>query len=325
MSLCVLSAALALVLSGCGLGTAREQREQPLSLLLDAPPSAVHAGIYVATQRDFDRGEGLALQVRKRRATSRPAALLRSEQVDAAVLELADFASARTAGDDLVAVAALVQTPLTAILARAPTTAPRHLERRSVGVPPGRLGRALVATMVDDDGGDIARVNLTRFEPAREPAGDALSGSRLDAVVGRRDSELAAAKGIDVLRPEAHGVPRYPELVIVVKRRTLAEREGALRALIRTLQRGYTQAQADPESAVGALLEREPRLERASLLAQMDVVASAWTAGAPAFGVLDPEPLRAWQRWAVRHRVLRRAPRLEEAFAFNLVGRLANP
>jgi hypothetical protein len=55
------------------------------------------------------------------------------------------------------------------------------------------------------------------------------------------------------------------------------------------------------------------------LLAQIDAVSGAWTAGAPFFGQLSRERLRAWAAWDVEFGILEREPDVERAFAFDIV------
>ena len=96
--------------------------------------------------------------------------------------------------------------------------------------------------------------------------------------------------GIREFRVDDYGAPAYPELVLTVTRETLEDQPSLVRAAIRALQRGYTQTQNDPESAVSTMLEREPGLERAALAAQLDAVAPAFTAGAAEFGAAAAGP-----------------------------------
>jgi hypothetical protein len=57
-------------------------------------------------------------------------------------------------------------------------------------------------------------------------------------------------------------------------------------AVIRALQRGYTEALVDPESAVTALLDQVEGLDRTRVTAELDAIAPGLTAGAPAYGAL---------------------------------------
>ena len=126
--------------------------------------------------------------------------------------------------------------------------------------------------------------------------------------------------GFREFRVDEFGAPSYPELVLAVTRRTLNEQKPMIRATIRALQRGYGEAQRDPESAVAAMLAVEPGLDHDSLAAQLDAVDEAWTAGAQGFGQLRPAMLRAWARWDVRFGILDAPPDVARAFDTTLVG-----
>ena len=131
--------------------------------------------------------------------------------------------------------------------------------------------------------------------------------------------------GIREFRVDDYGAPRYPELVLAVTRETLEDDEPVVRATIRALQRGYGEAQRDPESAVAALRDAEPRLDEAAVTAELDAVDEAFTAGARAFGQLKPAVLRAWARWDERFGILSAPLDAGRAFDTTLVERTANP
>jgi ABC-type nitrate/sulfonate/bicarbonate transport system substrate-binding protein len=157
------------------------------------------------------------------------------------------------------------------------------------------------------------------------------------AMLARRVAGATAfwnAEGVALsrLRPEIrefrvddYGAPGYPELVLTVTRETLEERRPVVRATIRALQRGYTQAQNDPESAVTALVDAERGLKRDDVAAQLDAVAPAFTAGARAFGELRPEVLREWSEWDAEFGILERPIDVARAFDTGQVGPVRNP
>jgi ABC-type nitrate/sulfonate/bicarbonate transport system substrate-binding protein len=116
------------------------------------------------------------------------------------------------------------------------------------------------------------------------------------------------------------GAPAYPELVLCTTSAMLSERKPMVRATIRALQRGYAQAQADPDSAVTAMTTAIRGVDRETLAAQLDAVAPAFTAGARGFGELRPAVLRDWAAWDVRFGILKRPPDLGAIFDTGLVG-----
>jgi ABC-type nitrate/sulfonate/bicarbonate transport system substrate-binding protein len=206
-----LIALLGVLISGCGGVTGGDRPNEDATLLLDSAPSAVHAGIYLATERGYDEAEGVTLEVRRPGAA---VAKLRDGRADFALLDVRDLARARERGADIVGVYAVLQRP------------------------------------------------------------------------------------------------RGP--VLCVTRTTLEDRRPLVRAAIRALQRGYAQAQVEPDSAVAALLE-PARADRAELAAQLDAVSPSFTSGARAPGEL-------------RREVLSRAGvDVDQAFDFDQVGPIRNP
>ena len=321
------AALLLIAAAACGGGTTGGDRpETEPTLLLDFAPNGVHAGIYLAAERGYDAAEGASLKIRKPGASTDAVRLLKTGRTDFAILDIHDLGLARQRGDDLVGVMALVQRPLAAVLAKPTVDTPKALEGRRVGVTGLPSDVAVLRSVVRGAGGDPARVRRTTigFEAVR-----ALLSGRVDAVTAFWNVEGVAlrerGRAVREFRVDAFGAPAYPELVLAVTRETLADRRDEVRAVIRGLQRGYEEAQRDPESAVSAMVEEDPDLDRAALAAQLDAVSPAFSAGAPAYGALDPRRLREWAAWDVRFGILKRRPDVSRAFDTSLVGPVENP
>jgi ABC-type nitrate/sulfonate/bicarbonate transport system substrate-binding protein len=77
-----------------------------------------------------------------------------------------------------------------------------------------------------------------------------------------------------------------PGHFVCVTRTELDDRRADVAALVHTLQRGYGEAEVDPESAVQAMLTRAGGLEERMLTAQLDAASASFEAGVPAFGYL---------------------------------------
>ena len=77
-----------------------------------------------------------------------------------------------------------------------------------------------------------------------------------------------------------------PDRFVCVTRTQLADRRPEVEALVRALQRGYSETGIDPESAVQAVLSAAPGLERGTVAAEADTAAVAAAAGVPAIGFL---------------------------------------
>ena len=312
--LAALLAVLALA-AGCGTTTGSDRPNEDATLLLDFTPNAVHVGIYLARQRAYDEAEGVRLRVRVPSASTDALKLLQSGRTDLAVLDVHDLGLARERGADVVGVMALVQQPLAAVLAAPDVPRPRALEGRRAGVTGLPSDTAVLRSVVRGDGGDPSRVRATTigFEAVK-----ALLAGRVAGATAFWNVEGVALRQ---RRPEFHefrverfGAPAYPELVLCTTHATLADRAPVVRAAVRALQRGYVQAQREPDVAVSAMTAAARGLDRAALSAQLDAVAPAFTAGANFYGQLRPDVLRAWAAWDVRFGILRRPPDLAQAF-----------
>src|SRR5688500_10618746 len=124
----------ALALTGC-LGSSDDGAvADEATLLLDFQPNAVHTGIYLAVARDYDGAERVDLDIEVPGATPEGVNALLDGRADFAILDIHDLALARQEGRDVVAVMALVQRPLAAVLAQPSIRTPKDLEGRRVGV-----------------------------------------------------------------------------------------------------------------------------------------------------------------------------------------------
>jgi putative hydroxymethylpyrimidine transport system substrate-binding protein len=312
---CVL--ALALAAAGCG-GTAGPSDARPnedASLLLDGPPAAVDAGIYLGTERGYDQSEGVRLDVQRPETPSSGVRALLDGRADMAILDVHDLALARERDRDLVGVMAIVQTPLAAVIAESAVRRARDLDGRRVGVS-GRPGDAAVlAAIVRADGGDPSKLKLVRVGSRGSAA---LRSGRVDAIVGDWTAEGVALRaehaGIRVFRIDRLNPPPYPEIVLATSRETLTTRGPVVRATVRMLRRGYEAAIDDPQSAISALMDGGAPGTRDELSRELDAVSPSFAAGARHVGELDPAKLAAWARWEQRAGIVPRTPDVASMF-----------
>jgi len=317
---------LAAGIAGCGSTTGQDRPNTEATLLLDFTPNAVHAGVYLATEREYDRAEGVELDVRAPGASTDALKQLEAGRADMAILDIHDLGIAREQGHDVVGVMAFVQRPLAAVLAQPEIRTPRDLEGERVGVTGLPSDDAVLRSVVAGDGGDPDAVRSTTigFQGVKALLAGRVAGAT--AFWSAEGVELRRQRPeMQEFRVDEFGAPRYPELVLAVTRTTLEDDAAEIRATISALQRGYGEAQRDPESAVAAMLAAEPRLDQAALAAQLDVVDEAFTAGARAFGQLRPPVLRAWAEWDVEFGILREPPDVARAFDTSFVRPPANP
>ena len=218
--------------------------------MLDFQPNAVHAGIYLALQRDYDDAEGVTLRVQAPSSSTDSVKLLLSGRAQFAILDIHDLALAREKGRDVVGVMAVVQRPLAAVMAQPEVRRPRDLEDRRAGVTGLPSDDAVLDSIVRGDGGDPAKVRKVTIG---FQAVAALLAHRVDAATAFWNAEgvaLSAQRpGIRQFKVDDYGAPPYPELVLCVSRETLQDDRATVASTVRALRRGYQEAIADPESA----------------------------------------------------------------------------
>jgi putative hydroxymethylpyrimidine transport system substrate-binding protein len=305
----LLTLAVAAALAGCGGDGGGQDR---VTLALDFQPNPAHAGIYAALRENLDADHGVDLEVRVPSSSTDSLKLLAAGRADLSVVDIHDLGLARERGRDLVALAALVQRPLAAVIARPEVRRPRDLEGRRVGVTGLPSDDAVLRAVVDDDGGDFDQVRRVTIGFSAVPS---LIAGRVDAVVSFWNAEGVALRERGVrtreFRVDEHGAPRYPELVVVTTRENLRRMGDTLARTIDAVAAGTRAALADRDATVSDLVEASGA-DEPLVRAQLAAVAPALV---PPMR-LDREALRGWARFDARFGILDREPDVNAAFDF---------
>jgi putative hydroxymethylpyrimidine transport system substrate-binding protein len=278
---------------GSGGGGAR------LDLMLDFFPNADHAGIYAAQAGGRFRAHGLDVRIRTPSDPSVPLKLLAAGKADLAVSYEPEVLRARDKGLPVVAVAALVRTPLTSIvsLPQAGIHTPADLRGKTVGTAGIDYQSAYLQAV-------LARAGVPRSSVKQVNVGfdlvPALLSGKVDAVLGaywNYEAVQLAQKGRhpQVIRIEQAGVPSYDELVIAASERTVRDHPDRIRAFLAALGQGAADLRTKPAAATDALLaankDLDPQLQRASVKATLPFFEPP--AGHP-YGYMDPGRWRAF-------------------------------
>ena len=308
----LLCLALAVCAAGCGSSSSGSKALPRVSVALDFTPNAVHAPIYAAIREGLDRRAGVRLRIRTPGASPDSLKTVLTGAADVGVLDIHDLGLAIDKGRDVVAVAALVQRPLAAIVALPPVTRPRELEGRKVGVSGLPSDPAVLDAVMQHDGGDYRKAKLVTIGFA---AVQNLIEHNVSAVPVFWNAEGVALhqRGVPIreFRVDDYGAPRYPEVVLVTRRSTLVHRRAAIAATVRAIAAGIAAVRARPDPAV-AEIARASGSDSKLVRAQLQAVA-------PILGTkLDRPVLEAWASWDAHFGVLPRRPDVGRAFAFDL-------
>lgn len=302
-------------LTGCASSGDTPRPNEDATLVLDFTPNAVHAGIYSATARGFDEGEGVHLHVVAPSASTDSVKLLETGRANFAILDIHDLAIARERGQDIVGIMAIVERPLAALIAGPGIRNPRQLEGRVVGVTGVPSDEAVMRSIVGGAGGDVHQLKPVTIGFNAVPA--LLTGRVAAATAFWSDEGVALTRrrpGFHSFRVDAYGAPSYPELVLCATRASLHSDPDLAHAVVRALVRGYGVTLNDPEGSAADLESQVPGLDPALVTAELGAVSPAFEARDGNVGELNLSTLRAWARWEARFGIVRHPPDVLRAF-----------
>ena len=265
----LLVVACAVTVAACGEKTesTNAPKRESVRVMLDFFPNADHAGLYAAQGTGAFRKAGLDVALQAPSDPSAPLKLLAAAKVDLAISYEPELLLARDKGQQLVAVGALVQKPLTSVMSigRKAIADPRELAGKTVGTAGIPYQSAYLKAILGKAGVDPGRVKEVNVGFNLVPA--MLSG-RVDATLGAfwnyEGVQLAQQrKRPKIIRMEKAGVPTYNELVIVARRDDLDTEGGAkVRRFLRALAQGMKALKQDPATGIDPLLRANRDLDR---------------------------------------------------------------
>jgi putative hydroxymethylpyrimidine transport system substrate-binding protein len=310
-----------LALVGCGEkqepgANATGGKAEPMTLVLDYFPNADHAGIYAAQATgEYDRA-GLDVDIKTPPDPAAPLKLLQAGRADVVLSYEPELLLARSKGaDDLVAVGALVQKPLTSVMALpdAKIKGAKDLAGKRVGTAGIGYQSAYLKTILAKAGADPASVKETNvgFDFVRP-----LIAKRVDATLGA----FWNVEGVDlqrrgkkptILKMDQLGVPTYNELVFVARRQDFDEDGSSrLRRFLQATARGHRALEKDPSVGVDALLEADSGLDRGLTAASVKATLPTFFPDGEdqTFGYMDPAEWEAYGKWMEDNGLIKQPP-----------------
>jgi putative hydroxymethylpyrimidine transport system substrate-binding protein len=306
----------ALAIAACG--TKQDAISAPgvkrFGVMLDFFPNADHAALYSAIAHGDFRAVGLDVQPQAPADPSEPLKLLAAGRVDAAISYEPELLLARDAGLKLVSIGALVQRPLTSIIALPAKHVSKvsDLRGKRVGTAGIAYQRAELQTALQAAGVTPSTVHEINVGFDLVPA--MLSG-RVDATLGGfwnyEAIQLEEKRRHPLVIPvDRAGVPTYDELIVVVREDEARRRGQDLRGFLQALTHGEREVKADPAAAAAVVLKANPSLE-AKL--QLESIRRTLPVMQPAdqakpFGYQDPSAWAAFGTWMLSHKLLTHDP-----------------
>jgi len=324
----VTAVALALVILAAGLAACGSKSEdtkgkpEKLTLDLDFYPNPDHAGIYMAQEEGFFKEAGLEVAINSPSDPSAPLKDVAAGHADLAITYEPELMLAHEEGLDVVAVAALVNRPLTSLmwLKKGDVKGVADLKGKLKGKTVSYAGipyqEAFMRTILARAGLKPSDINLVNVGFGLLPS---LISGKAQAMLGGYSN----VEGVDlqqrgkepVITPvDQLGVPTYDELILVARRATLEEDGAKIRLFISALKRGTEAAVANPKLATEALLAAnsslEPKLTEAQVEATLPLLEGT-PAGKP-YGWMDPKQWEEFGAWMRDEELIANLPKASE-------------
>ncbi len=307
--------ACAVALSACGQkqDVTAAAKTKPWTVMLDFFPNADHAALYSAMANGDFRAVGLEVKPQSPANPAEPLQLLAAGRVDMAISYEPELLLARDQGLKLVSIGALVQRPLTSIIAlpnqhvaKVADLAGKTVGTAGIPYQAAELKTALQAAGVSPT--DVKEVNVGfNLVPAM------LSGKVAATLGGFWNYEAIQLQQMHrrpvVIAVNKAGVPTYNELVLVVREDEAHTRGQDLRAFLQALTRGEREVRANPAAAAKLVLAANPDLEAKLQQASIEqtLPAAQPAAGRP-YGWQDPAAWAAFGSWMLAHGLLHNNP-----------------
>ena len=318
-----LTALLALALAGCK-GSTKEstapapsqegssqaqslegakKEQQAVTFVLDWTPNTNHTGIYVALEKGYYKEAGIDLEI-VQPPEDGAEVLTASGKADFGI-SFQDTMSAALTGDSplpITAVAALVQHNTSGIISRKGEGMdhPKGLEGKKYATWNMDIEKAMLKTVVEEDGGDFSKVELIPSTVTDEVT--ALNTKQVDAIwIFYGWAGIAAKeKGLDFdyfAFKDLKAVFDYYTPVLIANNDLLKNHPEEAKAFLEATKRGYEDAISDPDGAAEILLKYAPELDETIVKKSQEYLSAQYQADASRWGEIDGNRWAGFYTW----------------------------
>jgi putative hydroxymethylpyrimidine transport system substrate-binding protein len=252
---------------------------KPFTVMLDWFPNADHAALYSAIAYGYFNTVGLDVHPVVPTETAEPLKLLAAGKVDMAISYEPQLMLARDQGLKLVSIGALVQRPLTSIIAlpsahvqKVSELAGKRVGTAGIAYQAAELHTALHAAGVNPS-------SVTESDVGFDLVPAMLSGKVAATLGGYWNYEAIQLRQMHknpvVIPIDKAGVPTYDELVLVVRSEEARNDGVDLRVFLQALTRGEQRVRANPAAAAALIVKANPSAEEGLQLASIEATLPA--------------------------------------------------
>ena len=313
----LLAAACVAALSACGSKQdtlSAPGATKPFTVMLDWFPNADHASLYAAIAHSDFNTVGLDVRPVVPTESAEPLKLLAAGKVDMAISYEPQLLLARDEGLKLVSIGALVQRPLSSIIAlpSAHVSKVSDLAGKRVGTAGLAYQAAELHTALHAAGVNPSTVTESDVGFNLVPA--MLAGKVAATLGGYWNYEAIQLQQMHknpIVIPIDHaGVPTYNELVLVVRAQEARTDGEDLRAFLQALTQGEQQVRANPAAAAALIVKANPSAAEKLQLASIEATLPATMPSehSKPYGWQEPSAWATFGHWMFTQGLIRSDP-----------------
>lgn len=292
-----------------------------MRVALDWYANPDHAGFLVTRDQGYFDSAGLEVALETPTDPALPIKQVAAGEVDLAISYAPEVLLARERGSDVVAVAAIVDRPLTSMiwLKKSGIKSVRDLKGKTVSTAGIPYQQAYLDTILE-------RAGLTPDSVNRVGVGQGLSASILGGRAAATLGPFWNIEGVDlkisgkkpVVNPvDRLGIPTYDELVLVANGEALTDDPQPICLFLAALARGTSDAVSRPNLATNSVIEANPALgkDRKTTAAQVKATLPLLEGSqqGEAFGYMSLVEWQQFINWAFENGVIEQSQRAVDA------------
>ncbi len=270
-----------------------------------------HAPLLLAQDRGWFKDVGLEVELIEPKEHLDAVEAIEAGEMDCAVTEPLHLVEDRAKGEMCVGFARFLHTN-GGVMAKAGIERPRDMAGKRIQYPgaPGKGGPAIVATMVEADGGPTGtedgygRVNNSFYHT------DALAEDKADvATLVFHNFEIVEARSrgleVNLFALKDWGVPDFCQLVLITHPDKLEAERETFEKLVRVLRRGVDAVKQDPDAA------REAYFRMTGSDLEDELTSAIYDATVPCFThdfSMSTDYYRALEAWMLDRGLIEDAP-----------------
>lgn len=321
-------AILSIILVACQSKTTTVQQEtkptalEKVTIVLDYTPNTNHTGIYVAKDKGYFEASGLDVSI------------VQPPENGAELTVASGGAQFGISFQDMLAASYAKKMPITTVatilahntsgllsLQSKQIISPKLLTDKNYATWDLPIEQAMIKKVVNDDGGDYAKVNLVVNNAA-----DILTALKTDVDVvwafEAWDKVFLDLKGeaVNYLRfKDMNPVFDYYTPVIITNNDVLNANKDLVKKFIGAVSKGYTYASEHPQESADILLKHAPELDKALVYKSQEVISTQYIDGHP-WGYIDPTRWNNFYQWLNENNLVESTLEMNTGFTNEFIG-----